>query len=485
MRSQINLLLSGLVFITFISCLVIVWHNYRIESLLYSIMEQDVVAFQIAEKLETALINQKGFVSYYFLDKDPDWLRQLGEHRQIFKEKLRVAELVSQSKEELAILNQIRQLYWQYISLKDQVIHYYQTDQNITGSEFHKTVRKMFFEILDKCEEYKQINATKMKQSSSNSYVEAKRLRIIAGLLVLSIFLLSLLLVLLLSKRILDPLHRMILGFNKDPSGNSDIDEVKALDQNIKGLLLDVGQKNSKLKESRQHLKESEKMAVVGKLAAGMAHSVRNPLTSVKMRLFSLDRTVKLTENQKEDFQVIQEEIKHIDTIVQNFLEFSRPPKLDFQQISPSVVVDLAIQLLEHRLKSYNVEVSVLRHGQLPEINGDTEQLKEVIVNLIINACEAINGSGTIQIEEEDRIIENRGRVFSIKFQDDGPGISSAIQEKIFQPFFTTKDEGTGLGLSIASRIIEEHKGYLECSSEPGKGTLFTINFIINGDGFE
>ena len=138
--------------------------------------------------------------------------------------------------------------------------------------------------------------------------------------------------------------------------------EIKALSRAVRGLIEDVDQTHCELEKSREHLLQAEKMALVGKLAAGMAHSIRNPFTSVKMRLFSLGRTLELTDTQKEDFDVISEEIRHIDTIVQNFLEFSRPPKLKMQPISPSAVVDLALQLLEHRLKSYDVNVKVIRN---------------------------------------------------------------------------------------------------------------------------
>ena len=143
-------------------------------------------------------------------------------------------------------------------------------------------------------------------------------------------------------------------------------------------------------------------MALVGKLAAGMAHSIRNPLTSVKMRLFSLDRTLDLSVTQKEDFDVISEEIRHTDTIVQNFLEFSRPPKLKIQKISPSDVVDMTLRMLKHRLESYDVEIKLDRKHPLPEIQADPEQLKEVLVNLVVNAYEAMERSGTIEIQEAE-----------------------------------------------------------------------------------
>ena len=141
---------------------------------------------------------------------------------------------------------------------------------------------------------------------------------------------------------------------------------------------------------------------MVGKLAAGVAHSIRNPLTSVKMRLFSMKRSLELSASQKEDFEVISEEIRHIDTIVRNFLEFSRPPKLKMQRISPSDVVDLALSLLHNRLESYGVEVKLIREQRLPEIWADPEQLKEVLVNLVVNACEAMVGGGAITIQEEE-----------------------------------------------------------------------------------
>ena len=223
-------------------------------------------------------------------------------------------------------------------------------------------------------------------------------------------------------------------------------------------------------------------MALVGKLAAGMAHSIRNPLTSVKMRLFSLSRMPDLTPEQKDDFEVISDEIRHVDTIVGNFLEFSRPPKLKMQRISPSDVVDMVIQLLQYRLKSYDVEVKIDRRQALPEIEADPEQLKEILVNIIMNACEAMENSGLIVIREEETLVEPLGHVIVIRLSDNGPGIKKAIQSKVFQPFFSTKEEGTGLGLSIAARIVDEHGGWLDLISEEGKGSTFVITLPVKGE---
>ena len=252
-------------------------------------------------------------------------------------------------------------------------------------------------------------------------------------------------------------------------------DEVKALGMRFQKLMKDVDQTKSKLEWSREHLQLAEKWALVGKLAAGVAHSIRNPLTSVKMRLFSMERSLELGATQKEDFDVISEEIRHIDTIVNNFLEFARPPKLKMRSASPSDAVDLAVQLLRHRLDSYNAKVEVIRDGRLPEIEADPEQLKEVLVNLMVNACEAMVNGGTIRIREEKSSSDTLGPVVVIRVSDDGPGIPESDQTRVFQPFFSTKEEGTGLGLSIATRIVEEHRGWLDLESTEGKGATFVI----------
>jgi len=206
-----------------------------------------------------------------------------------------------------------------------------------------------------------------------------------------------------------------------------------------------------------------------------MAHSIRNPLTSVKLRLFSLDRSLDLNPQQKEDFQVISEEIVHIDSLVQSFLEFSRPPKLRMQPISPSDIVDLALKLMTHRLESYQVRVQVHRPERLPVVQGDPDRLKEVFVNIMVNACEAMKGGGDMVIHEEKAVDGSLGQVAIVRIRDNGPGISDSLHAKVFEPFFTTKEDGSGLGLSIAVRIVEEHGGRLELESGEGQGAEFSL----------
>ncbi|MEJ2658651.1 MAG: ATP-binding protein, partial [Desulfobacterales bacterium] len=278
---------------------------------------------------------------------------------------------------------------------------------------------------------------------------------------------------------IIDPIRRLALETDRHNGTKNEGDEVKTLSRRVHDLKKTYNETQSELEKSREHLLQSEKLALVGKLAAGTSHSIRNPLTSVKMRLFSLGRSLDLDSDQKEDFDVISKEITHIDTIVQNFLEFSRPPRLKLQAVSPSDVVDQAIQLLRHRLESYEVFIKIQRKESLPLIQLDPEQLKEVIINIIINACESMGQGGAVVIHEKTVMDQKKIRSAVIRISDNGPGIPDAIQSKIMEPFFTTKEEGTGLGLSIAARIVQEHGGKLDIQSKEGNGSTFIITLPV------
>jgi len=474
LRSRIYLLLVALVVISLLAGSVMVWYTNRVQSLLSNIIDQNVAAFKAAEALQTALVNQKGFVTYFFMDGDPDWLRQLGEHRQIFKDRLIDAQKLAQDRIQQVAVEQISREYQAYIELKDRVIALYTNGDRKQGTELHPQVRSLFADILLQCDRFKEMHFARIKTAQVSSNRTAAQLKIAAVAAIGAHVILALTIAVIFFRQIMVPVTRMLQAMGHGAASEESGNIVATLNRNVIDLLQNVDQAQIELEKSREHLLQTEKMAMVGRLAAGMAHTIRNPFTSVKMRLFSLGRSLTLSEPQKDDFEVISHEIRHIDAIVQNFLEFSRPPKLVLQPVSPSVIVDNAIKLLVHRLKSYDVAIQVQRRDPLPEIIGDSEQLKEVLVNLIVNACEAMEDGGSIRIEETIHDAQVVLRVC-----DSGPGIAPAIMDKIFHPFFTTKEDGTGLGLSIARRIVEEHGGSLEIASHEAKGAAFVITLPI------
>ena len=165
LRSRTYLLLTCLVLVALTGGMVTVWYTYRMETVLGTIIDQDIGAFQTAEALESALINQKGFVSYYFLDGDPNWLRQLGEYRQIFRERLKEAQGMAGHKEEKEVLARVKTEYAHYIQEKDDVIAHYKAGRREAGARLHQTVRNRFFGLLALCETYKAFHTWQIDQA--------------------------------------------------------------------------------------------------------------------------------------------------------------------------------------------------------------------------------------------------------------------------------------------------------------------------------
>ena len=222
-----------------------------------------------------------------------------------------------------------------------------------------------------------------------------------------------------------------------------------------------------------------EKPASLERLVASLCHSMRNPLTSIKMRLYSL-RRLTLPPDQENDVDVICEEIQYMEDILQGFAEFSYATKRKREKVSLSTIVDEALRLFVHHPKANGARPTVCREQKLPQISADTAKLKEALLNLLFNACEASEDCPTsICIREALGVEKGRGRVAYIQVSDNGTGIPESVRGKLFQPFFTTKEMGTGLGLSITMGIIEAHGGLISFSSREGVGSTFTISLPV------
>ena len=477
LRVQIRFLVALMILVV-ISCgAVMMGYTCKVETLVGSLVEGSASSYQAAEALEAALVHQKGFMSYYIIDKNPEWLQRLGEYRQLFRIKLESAKADVQTEEDRQALERIETEYDAYVTAKDGALSLYVQERFESGQKAHLEVRKHFFRVLALCESYRENHEKALFSARQSVKTRTRRLRWILGVALAGVAFLGWRLLVFLGREVLIPLKRLAReGTGDVPTRGPN--EVKAVTHRIEHLVRSAGEAESELARSRESLMMAEKMALVGKLAAGVAHSIRNPLTSVKMRLFSLGRSLDLGPEQDEDFQVISHEIDQVDTIVRNFLEFSRPPRLVMQKESPSVVVDRVLQLLSHRLHSYDVQVVVERKSPLPEIFCDPEQLKEVMVNLVENACNAMDEGGRLTIREEIRPVADG--CIHIHFEDDGCGIEGEALNQVFQPFYTTRDEGTGLGLSICQKIIERHGGWMGVISPPGRGATFTISLPLD-----
>lgn len=226
------------------------------------------------------------------------------------------------------------------------------------------------------------------------------------------------------------------------------------------------------LKKTQEKLIQSEKLAALGKLSAGIAHEIRNPLTSIKILIHSLAENLKDSEA-KEDIKVIEDEIERMNRIIKRFLDFARPKEPEFSSVDINQILEETINLVSGEVKEHNI---ALEKGlsTLPRIQADEEQMKQIFLNLFLNAIQAMPEGGKLRIKT--KVVDGPCPV-QIEIQDEGAGIPDQIKDKLFEPFFTTKEEGIGLGLSIVKRIIDDHRGSIEVKDNHPRGTVFTVNF--------
>jgi signal transduction histidine kinase len=232
-----------------------------------------------------------------------------------------------------------------------------------------------------------------------------------------------------------------------------------------------------KLVETRALTERQEKLASLGVLAAGVAHEIRNPLTAIKARLFTLNKTIGTTPAAVEDANVIAREINRLEHIVRDVLSFARPNEPKQQLVSAVARLRDVSDLMRTQLSGANIDL-IVENAANPTIQGDPDQLKQVLLNLVQNAGDSIGEDGKIVLRveiERANLHGHLGNVAILEVEDTGKGISAEVQKRLFDPFYTTKPAGNGLGLSIAARIIERHGGAFRYKTEVGRGTTFSI----------
>ena len=220
------------------------------------------------------------------------------------------------------------------------------------------------------------------------------------------------------------------------------------------------------------HLSYSQKLAALGRLTSGVAHEIKNPLNAMVIHVALLRQKLKKAGPEAQGYlDVLEEEIRRLDGVIQGFLKFTRPEELQLEAVTIEEVLGEATRLLVGEVEKNGIRLETRIPPNLPEVYGDRELLQQALLNLMINACEAMPGGGEL------RLIASRpeeGRI-GLDIEDTGVGIAPEELPKIFDLYYTTKSRGSGIGLSMVYRIIQLHGGEVTVSSTPGQGTRFTI----------
>jgi len=291
------------------------------------------------------------------------------------------------------------------------------------------------------------------------------------------------------SRRITRPVERLSRASREIGRGKFDIqvqvesgDEIGTLAVSFNQMAAELNTRERALEDAQTQLIQSEKLAAFGQLGAGIAHEVKNPLAGIlgcaQLSLMKVDASSPLHKN----LTLIEKETRRCKGIIENLLKFARQEKAAMGPLDLNQVAEDTISLVNHQLELQQIKARRDLAPDLPKILGNANQLQQVLMNLLINAQHAMEGSpGSVTLTT--RRLES-GRI-EIRVSDTGPGIPKEIQHRLFEPFFTTKPtgKGTGLGLSVSFGIIKDHGGEIRPESEPGAGATFVITLPVPPEG--
>lgn len=445
MKSPIRLRLTGFVATMLLGAILIGWterHAWRqTDQLQRRFRMMQAGSYHLADQLEASILKLHNALLRFDLHEDPREKARFEENARALKAWLGQHLAESSNTEERELLTQIESALDGYLTNAFQILEESArnsgTDSRAARIERVETESKGLLTLAARLANAQRVSLQVALTDAHQALAELKLLLAISlGLLIA----LSLTLALLAYRGMIAPLRR-------------------------------------KLIESRALLERQEKLASLGALAAGVAHEIRNPLTAIKARLFTQRKQLPEGSEALEDNRFISEEILRLDRIIKDFLLFARPSEPRLEVIKATTPFRELADLFGPKLQKDGVHLKC-EFLAAPHINADPQQLKQALINLINNAAESIEETGTITLRTHTKLARLGTRatqVAVLEVEDTGKGIPPEVRKRLFDPFFTTKEAGTGLGLSITARIVEKHGGALEYQTQAGRGTIFSI----------
>ena len=248
-------------------------------------------------------------------------------------------------------------------------------------------------------------------------------------------------------------------------------DEIGDLGRNFNQMVLQLRESREEIERlHRTQMSRAEHFATLGEMATGLAHEIRNPLAGIAGVIEIIGRDLPKTSPARDVVKDVRQEIGRINHIVTDLLQTARPHPPQVGKSDLNITIEHAVMLARQQALARGVEISLQKDPTLPEVEHDSDQIHQVMLNLLLNALQAIDRKGKVEVK-----LSNRNASAVVEVSDNGRGIPPENLPNIFRPFYTTKGDGTGLGLSLARRIIEDHQGRIDVASTVGKGTTFAV----------
>jgi signal transduction histidine kinase len=453
--------------------------TWRMTILVREMIDDNLPSVREAEKLESNLLRQDEYDESYLLDGgNPQWLKDIAYRKGRFEDWLATAKTTTHSAAELDILRRLETAYRQFDGKRNEVIRL--CDEGDTAKAKQVLLQELdplSDHVNDVCQEFIDYVERYIDTSTARAARGTERLMWLvigcAGLTAVSGV--GLLWLFVYSVHV--PLRKMVSDARQfaDVTDAAPEDDFSAIGFYLRALMSDVTNVRSALMQSRRQTQSAEKLASVGRLAASVAHEIRNPLIAIRLWLTSIQKKRSADAELSRDLEMVGDEITRLDAIVRDFLEFSRPTPLAIEAVKLDALLDETLELLCPRCKENEIDLVREYRADLPPVMADRKQLKQTFINLLNNAAEAMPDGGKIRVVAEPAV-ESNGRLMTVvRLQDTGPGISEEIRQRLFEPFFTTKEGGTGLGLCIAAGIMTRHGGRLVLEPSDGRGASFAV----------
>jgi signal transduction histidine kinase len=462
------------------ACVAGAWYINRLQANLANILSQNVNSLQGAQELEIRVRQLRFHTLLYLMEPTAKRLQRVADDHEHFEDALESVRKTANTPEEQQCVATIASAYKQYRTEQGQL-----RDSAVAGqppADVNKLVDSHpISRVVEPCQELLRLNREqlgRMAEESRRASEQGSLALLLLGLagpvggavmgfgvargLSRSIYRLSV--------RVQDVAQRL----DRDVGSVSVVadGDIHNLDRQLQHIVRRVEEVAERLQQNQRQLLRAEQLSAVGQLAAGVAHEVRNPLAGIKLLVESALRSRNSKPLNLEDLEVIHREVARLEQTVQGFLNFARPPTPQRSRCDLREVVQQASELVGARARQQRVEIKVTAPGEAVATFVDRAQLGTVLVNLFLNALEAMPQGGRLDVGLE--VTADCGVRLTVA--DNGPGIAPQLAGRLFTPFTTTKPTGTGLGLSISGRIVEEHGGCISAANRPGGGACFVIS---------
>ena len=334
-------------------------------------------------------------------------------------------------------------------------------------------------DLIGKVRDVIASTSTKLAENTQRAMIKIEKTKYILYGLVATGPLMSAFLGYIFLSGLTSPVNILLESTRKLKGGNLD-HRVEGLKDEFGELASSFNEMAASLKEQMLKMQRTEQMVIVGELAAGLAHEIKNPLAGIKVAMQILSEETGMSEEDREVIRKVAQEVVRLESLMRNFLNFAKPAKPQLAELNVNSLINTVLAFYVKSRPSAPERPNAIRMEKdlppLPETMADAMQLQQIFLNLVLNAVDAMPSGGTLSVRTSHDMETN---LIRIEFADTGKGIARENVDKIFQPFFTTKPKGTGLGLAISKQLIEQHGGAITVAENPGGGTVFRISLPL------